>query len=338
MPHKVKKILVVRVGRAGDVVMITPALKAILQAYPAADIHVITSPDGKRVLKGFDQRLSRLFLYDRKSLLGFWHRRNIRKQVLQQGYNLVFCFEVKPSYHRFYQGLNTGRFELQEANKQLHYSELCLELVRRAAGDKIPHQWAWLPVSDAAREKADKMLSAGGVGKDAYVIGMHPSFSGLRKGRFRSTRQHYLREWPPEYFAELAGLLAAYIRENNINARIIMDLLPDEKDLGEKIVTQSGAACVLFTPPPDFERYKATIARMDLLVTPNTGPMHIAAAVGTNIVALFSGLNAKDCGPFMPPEKYAVLESEKFADADVGIKAIEPGDVFQACKRFLPGK
>lgn len=42
------KILVIRIGRAGDMVMITPALSALIDKYPNAEITVLTSPDGDR--------------------------------------------------------------------------------------------------------------------------------------------------------------------------------------------------------------------------------------------------------------------------------------------------
>jgi len=50
-----EKILIVRVGRVGDMVMITAALKAILDEYPQAEIHVLTGADGKRVLSNIDR-------------------------------------------------------------------------------------------------------------------------------------------------------------------------------------------------------------------------------------------------------------------------------------------
>ncbi len=46
-------ILVVRVGRVGDTVMLTPALSELIQHYPDAKITLLTSPVGKHVLKDF---------------------------------------------------------------------------------------------------------------------------------------------------------------------------------------------------------------------------------------------------------------------------------------------
>ena len=115
-----------------------------------------------------------------------------------------------------------------------------------------------------------------------------------------------------------------------------MDLLPGERNLGERIVKMSGDVISLFTGAPNFERYKATLARMDLLIVPNTGPMHIAAAVGTNIVSLFSIHNPKDCAPFTDESKLSILRAENCSNPELGLAAISAEDVFQASKVFLP--
>ena len=82
-------------------------------------------------------------------------------------------------------------------------------------------------------------------------------------GMFSDKSQNYLREWPPEHFAKVIKLLADYGEANNLNLKIIMDLLPDEIELGRQIVKESEDKVTLFTPKPDFERYKALIKRID---------------------------------------------------------------------------
>jgi len=73
-----------------------------------------------------------------------------------------------------------------------------------------------------------------------------------------------------------------------------------------------------------------------LLVTPNTGPMHVAAAVGTPVVALFSGWSPAECGPFVPPERARTLRAEDTAEPGRGLAAISADAVFEACRAFLP--
>lgn len=331
-----KKILVIRVGRAGDMVMITPALLALLDNYPDHELHILTSQDGKRVLFGFDSRVTKIYMYEKSRLLNTVSRLKQIKEIQQEGYDYIFNFELKSSYKKIYRKLEVNIFELDETERQLNYAKRCLNVIQKSIHNEMPSYWDWLPVTKNGVDAARAQLSSAGVNDTDFVIGMHPSFSGLKKGIIAAKNKEYLREWPPEHFASLAKLIYRYASDNDINMKIIMDLLPEERTLGESIVKMSGGVISLFTDAPNFERYKATIKRMNLLITPNTGPMHIAAAVKTNIVALFVDWDPADCGPYMENKYYEVLRAEELDDNEIGLKAIKPENVLDACKRFLP--
>lgn len=331
-----ERILVVRVGRAGDMVMITPALRAILAAHPHAELHLLTSTDGRRVLRGFDPRITQVLLYERKGLSGPLVRRRLRRAIAAGGYRHIYCFETKASYHRLLAAATSGTLhalgESDEAGK--NFAERCLWLVL----GRTPQAplWVWLPVTEAGRAAARAMLAAAGIHDRTFVVGLHPSFSGLRKSYLRSLGHRRQKAWPLASYGALARMLAEYARERGLELRVIADLLPEERPLGEALAAAAAGRVTLFTGPPDFERYKATIARMNLLVTPNTGPMHIAAAVGTPMVALFAELDPRDCGPYTDPARYAVLRAEDMSPPQRGLAAIPSEAVFAACRRFLP--
>jgi len=330
------KLLVIRIGRAGDMVMITPSLLALLESYPEHEVHILTSTDGKRVLSGFDPRVTDIFVYEKKRLTTGLARLKQFKKIRKEGYDYIFNFELKPSYKIIYKDLDAKVFELDESEMHLNYAKRCLNIVQKSLDKKISTYWDWLPVTEEGVEKARKQLLDAEISDTDFVIGIHPSFSGSKKGLFSNKRRNHLREWPPEYFAAVINMLAEFNNENSLNIKIIIDLLPGELALGETIVKLSGNNAVLFTLKPDFQRYKALLKRMDLLITPDTGPMHIAAALGTKNICLFSGKSPDDCGPYMPPEDYFALRSEDY-DSQSGLQAIKPEYVFEASKRFLPG-
>ncbi|MDH5570980.1 MAG: hypothetical protein OEY89_04385 [Gammaproteobacteria bacterium] len=331
-----KKILVIRVGRAGDIVMITAALSSIFKNYPVAEVDVLSGIDGKRVLKNFHPNLGNIYIYNRKDGLSFVKKRKLINEFSNNNYELVFNFELNPSFREFYTQLNADIYEIDQSEPHLHYSQRCINVVACALKNKVEQEWAYLPVSDEGRKKARDLLQGSGVTDSSFVIGIHPSFSGLKKSFFRNKSQNYLREWPAENFAKVAVLINEYAQSKGIDSKIVMDLLPEENELGERIVKASNGVVILFTPTPDFERYKAMIERMDMLLVPNTGPMHIAAAVNTKMITLFSGLKVEDCGPFMPAEKFIALKSEDCNKPELGISAITPEQVFESCKNFLP--
>lgn len=329
------KILVIRVGRAGDVVMVTPAISALLKLYPDVEMHILTSPDGERVLQGYDPRLKEIFIYDRRIIFGNFVRRILTGRILKENYSRIYCFELNPGYQKLFNKSLAKTYSINHKHENLNYSERCLRVIKQSQDINIKNEWVNLPVSEAGREKAEILLMGVGIHEKDYVIAMHPSFSGLRKSFFRSKKENYLRQWPSSSFAHLAILLAEYSKKTDLNIKIIMDLLPDERELGQKIVHASGNRVILLTPNPDFERYKAVIQRTNILITPNTGPMHIGGAVGTKMVALFSGMSPDDCGPYVPKEQYIALRAEDTEEPGLGIAAISPGKVFNACCKFI---
>ena len=77
------------------------------------------------------------------------------------------------------------------------------------------------------------------------------------------------------------------------------------------------------------------IQRADVLLTPDSGPMHMASALGTKVVAFFSMKDPGDCGPYMEPSKFTILRSENTEHPEKGIAAIDVQTVYDACKKML---
>ena len=119
---------------------------------------------------------------------------------------------------------------------------------------------------------------------------------------------------------------------------VFMVLLPDELSFGEKIVKLSNNNILLLKSDSTFERYKAMIQRADVLLTPDSGPMHMASALGTKTVAFFSMKDPGDCGPYMDPAKFIILRSENTAHPERGINAIDVDTVYDACETLLSTK
>lgn len=310
--------------------MITPAVRALLDQYPEAELHLLTSADGQRVFKGFSPRLTTFLLHDRKALLAGLHLKRLLKQVQATGYDSAFCFELNPSFAPFYQAADDGGHCIDMSQPEAHYARRCLDVVAHAVNKPMDGYWLTLPVTEEARAKARGILADAGIDDQTFVIGMHPTYSGLKKVAWRRNMDTG-RRWPAIAFAELAKLLVAHGEEHKLKLRIIMDLMPEEAAVGEEIVQSSGGKITMLTPPLDFQRYKAILQRMNLLITTDTGPMHIGGAVGTPLVALFGGTNPEDSGAYVPAERYQIVQSPTKLIAD-----ITPAQVFDACQRFLP--
>ena len=326
-PAQIERILAVRVGRGGDLVMLTPALRLLLDAFPSATVDLWTGPDGPRVLEGFDARLARFLVETRRFPASWLARRKLAHEV-RGGYDRAYVFETSVRWAALARDAAPSVDVLPAASPREHFADRCLDLVEHSLPVALHRPWASLPVDDAARQRADAYLKEHGVDERETLVGLHLTYSGTARGPFAAARDRKHRRWPLENAASLAQLLKA----QRPDVRIVVDALPKEVDGLAPFF--ENAEATLLQGPPDFARYKAVLARLTALVTPNTGPMHFAAAVGTPVVALFSGWKASECGPFAPPGRAVIVRAED-APRGEGLAAIEPEAILDALMPLL---
>ena len=330
------KILAVRVGRGGDLVMFTPALRLLLDAFPRATVDLWTAPEGPRTLYGFDARLGK-FWVDPRRFPGAWlARARRRSEFAHERYDAAYVFETHPRYAALLRGTHTvvhamPRHEPAGARVR-HFADRCLDVVDATlpADRRGERPWASLPVTDAARTAAGAYLKDHGIHEGETLVGLHLTFSESLRGIFGGAKGRKHRAWSMSEAAKLARVL------KDGGVRPIVDVLPRERRILAPFLAQAGDAVTVLSGPSDFERYKALLARLAVLVSPNTGPMHIAAAVGTPVVALFSGWDPADCGPYAPPARVRVLRAEDTSEPGLGLAAIPAAAAFAACREFLP--
>jgi ADP-heptose:LPS heptosyltransferase len=333
------RILVVRVGRTGDAVMITPALRMILEGFPGSEVHVLGSADVARVLRGFDPRLTVVHRYHRRFPETFSLAGRMRRTLRDGGYARVLVFESNPHYHGLVRDVAAETWGFQEAASEAHFAARCLAVVEaalRGAGLPVPPRgWLELPVTEAGRAAAAKHFESHGIGPGDVPVGLHCTWheSGRLFTRDRRGVKH--RQWPDASWAALATALRDAGRARGMRIRPVVDLLPEEMPRTAGVLSAAGEALTVMTAPPDFERYKATLERLRLFITPNTGPMHVAAAVGAPVLALFSDWRPEECGPFVAPGRSRVLRAEDMPSPDRGLSAIPPAAVLDAALEML---
>jgi len=334
--QQVNRILVARIGRVGDMIMITPAIQALLTKYPQANITILTSNDGIRTLKNFNERVDKFIVYNRKAILPWLVCKKIKKSLKKEHYDKIYCFESKPSFQNLFSELDSTIYALQStSDKSIHYSQYCLDLVSPESNQQMAFT-VRLPVTEEAKTDARTQLQKGNINDNNFIIGFHPSFSGLAKLFGRAKKQSHHKVWPIAFWSSLAIQIQEYAIQHKLTIKIIMDLIPDEESIGHAIKEQSNSAALYQCPPLNFERYKATLARYDLLITPDSGPMHIAAAVNTKVIALFSQHHPSDCQPFVANDQFTVLRAEDMDEPEKGLAAIAPETVLKACLAYLP--
>lgn len=319
-------ILLLRIGRMGDMVLILPAIREILKRYPQAKLYAITSADGLRLLPlvGIDPQ--RIFVYRNGVMYRPIDTIRVKRFIAQVAFDHIFCFR---SQKRHMAWLPKEAQILTSQPTMLHYATRCLRLISPTIEPQLFQKGqVYLPISEFKQEALATLLATHGITPNTVLIGLHPGYSGLGKWGRKKEAQH--RMWPKEYFARLAQRLMVQAKRRHIDLRIVVNTLPKEQKLGEELVRLSAGTIKLLPLPHDFQIYLAYVQRLNLLVVANTGVMHLAAALATPLVALFSDLHPDDCGPYVSKDQAQVIRAEDMETPTLGLAGI-PVDTVLRC-------
>ena len=331
-----EKILAIRVGRVGDTVMMTPALTALLQYYPDAEITLLLSPVGKLLLKDYHPNIKDIWTWNRSGIFKpIADKNRILKDLKAADFDKIICFDTSPRIAALFDGVDTDFCQYQGGREPKHCAKAYLDFLAEACDKPVVDTYNYLPVDKQARSDVDLELAKQGIAADDTVLMIHPTFSGYSRFAIRKRKAKLRKLWSPENYGELIKKVTTIQAGTGKKVKVLMVLLPDELSFGEKIVRQSDNRALLLKSESTFERYKAMIQRADVILTPDSGPMHMASALGTRIVAFFSMKDPGDCGPYMDPEKFIILRSENTEQPEKGINAIDVDTVFDACCELL---
>jgi lipopolysaccharide heptosyltransferase II len=103
------------------------------------------------------------------------------------------------------------------------------------------------------------------------------------------------KRWPARHWATLAGRLA-----NELGALVVLTGAPSEAPLAEKISYAAGAPLLNLCGKTSLPELKALLAQADLVISGDSGPMHIACAVGAPVIALHGPTDPAISGPTAP--------------------------------------
>lgn len=283
------RLLIVRLSSMGDLVHTLPALAALRAAHPAATIDWVVERKWAELLEGCAQ-ISEVIPQDRGAGAAL---RLIRK-LRARRYDLALDFQglYKSAALAFFSGAKrrigfdaahareggAARFYSHRVSPQgAHVVEMNLSLVRAAGAARASPAPVLLPVSAAADAFIDRQLESRNL-TDYYVIS--PG------GGWRS------KCWPAEQYGHLHRKLA-----ERHGWRGIVTYGPGERALAEAVRMVAGepAPFVLGT---DVAQLKALLRRARFVVAADSGPLHLAAALGTPVVGLYGPTSPKRNGPY----------------------------------------
>lgn len=289
-----KRILVTRTDRIGDVILSLPAIKAIRKAFPDDYIAVVVQPRIDDLLKG-NPYVDEVIVYDKskkhKGLLknlGFikWLRVKKFDVVLNlhstKRMNLLCFLAGIPRRIGYARGkadfLLTDKIEYTKKLGEKHEAEYSLDILRYL-GINSEFSNPFICVQHEDEKKAEEILEGLGVGPGEKFAILHPGASCKSK------------LWPLENFAKAGDMLA-----ENLKIKVMINLAPDQAGLGEKVKGMMKNQPVLFCSPTTLGELAALFKKASLVISNDSGPAHIAAAVGVPVISIF-GRNQKGLSP-----------------------------------------
>lgn len=293
-----KKILIVRMDRIGDVVLSTAAIKAVRDANPASHIACIVRPYARDIVDG-NPCINEVITYDKKGsekgLLG-----NIRfiSDLSRKKFNLAIILHPKNSSHLF--TFLAGIPERAGYNKKLgilltkkiphtkqfglkHEIDYMLDFLRYL-GIESKDRSLYMPLNRASEKKISDIFSKNGISEKDTVISINPGASCASK------------RWSAERFAKVAGKLA-----DKYGAKIVVIAAPEDKVFGDKVAALVKNKVLNLSGRTSIADLASALKRSRLFISNDSGPVHIACALGTPVISIFGrsdrGLSPVRWGP-----------------------------------------
>jgi heptosyltransferase-3 len=292
-------ILVTRTDRIGDVILALPMIAALHKSYEKARISMLLREYTRDLAEGQDG-LTDIVTCDRGG------RRKPFFEMLEELRTAKFdaAFIAYPRFHiallvwlagipirfgtgyRWYSFLFNRKVYEHRKSVEKHEAEYNLSLIH-AAGCALPARpQVRLAISAMENVVAGVRQSLGVTDADRLAL-LHPGSGGSA------------RDWKPENFSRLAIILS----QNGF--RVIITGGAGDRSLVEKVSNDTGGIATPFVSTLGLRAFGAFIQSAKIFIANSTGPLHIAAAVGTPVIGFFPPVRV------MSPKRWAPLTEKK---------------------------
>jgi heptosyltransferase-2 len=351
-----KKILFISFDHIGDILRFTPLLRSLRVNFPQAYLAALLPRPQGEILKyypyindviEFSHQALRAQLDDGVNIaeLVYKHVFSIITMLREAKFDLVInpfmdfgavitglvrpanvLGRVMTSWGKYeVRGENAAKFYYLMAKQNqlrvlsdMRFSDAALTILKDIGIDKEEHLWRTPELFLSAQERtfADSFFKEHCITSDHYVIGFQVG-AMLNKARL----------WPAEKFAQLANKF----RNEDAVKIILLGTAQERKMIERDIVPSLEKRCILAAGETDLLECGALIEKLDLLVSNDTGPMHMAAGLGIPVVALFGRATSVVKEAWPNGDTHTVIVENNTKDIAVDT-------VFNAVKNYMNNK
>jgi len=320
-----QRVLVVRIGRLGDTILATPVIGA-LQAALGEDVVIdfASSPGASARILGMDRRIDRVFPIAHRSTPWRLHRvkRELERHSREKPYDLVINLETGNECDDFVRFAHHREFCGRPLQNTAHRTgRHCVDTEKAIYAGRLGQG-----VADAAEVALNVDLESATlpVSPDTGYVVINPGFSGLLRPGYRSHRG-----WPLEHWQMLVEKLTA-----GADTAVLVNGTTDEQPGFAPLLQVPGVHSLFGCSLP---LLCTALKKAAALVTVDTGTMHLAAALGTPVVALFGPTDPSLTGPYPGEIPHRVLSSRVDCQPCVGTP-LQKKCTFNRCMSELAPK
>lgn len=338
-PNMVKNILAVSSTAIGDTLLSTPAIKSLRERYQQARIVAHFNIKNMEMFEN-NPHIDGIIPY----YGGYKKFFKTIGEFSRHKFDLALIFhgnEPQATPMAYLSGIkfivkvpNTSEYGFLLSNKNHTYSWDDFEhgveqrlKVAELADCKISGKRMVLPILKQGEVAVENFLNNTGVNETDTIIGFQVGASTVS------------RMWFADRFAELGRKIINSYPE----LKIVITGSPEEYAHCRKIADVIGVNAIVSAGKIPLKYIPALVGRFKVLITGDTGIMHVAVAVGTTVVALFAVADSKKSGPYYDTEKHIVIQKERTCNPCVGkaceyqkcMENISVDEVFDAVSSYL---
>lgn len=299
--ENIQRIVVRGTNWVGDAVMTIPALRELRRLFPKAHLTLATRAWAKEIFAEADF-LDDVLIYDQRGFVSVWEQISEWKK---RRFDLAVLFQnafaaalipalarvpLRVGYATEHRGfLLTHSLSLPEWRSSQHevfyYLNIVAEIERLLIGSSRPiynyEPDTRLEVSATPKQEALNFLASQDVKSDRKIVALCPGSINSRAKR-----------WPSERFAELADALI------EADAQVLLIGSPEEINVSLDVANHMRNQPIMLTGSTSLAQMVGILDAVDLLITNDTGPAHVAAALGRPTLVIFGPTNPLTTRPF----------------------------------------
>lgn len=313
MPKTFQNILIVRTDRIGDVVLTSPAIKAVRQFYPSARISILVTPATYDLVYG-NPYLDEVLIDDRQGKhKGFLGSLKLIQEIRSKKYDLAIIYHTKRRYNwacfmagiPYRLGFKNNKFGFllnyplkdSRPSGEKHEAEYCMDVLR-AIGIENNDLSLLVPVQKSAEDWAIQWMQENNVRSNDFIA-IHPGASDPAKCWSNANFAELIDRLTGRYTLKIVLLGSA---STGLNATAILQQ------------TRQSSQCLNLTGRTSVAQMASLLRRSRLLISNDSGPVHVAAGVGSSVISLFLRND-----PGINPERWRPLGNKSFILSNIPV-------------------